>query len=454
MKALRFAPLAVLLSLSAGLYAGEIRTWDREVSPGVTFRMERVEDLNINVYGVRLKRGKAIQKPVLARGVIYDSTPTNGRDTISKIVANQNAAGGINGDFFQFGDDPGGDPMGALVIASELISNPGTNRRYASFGWDRSGRYVPVNLKFEAAVTLPDGKRVKVSDVNTRCAGKKVIFGTSTMNQVYGDAPFTLVRCKSAISVLKPTMDAEFVVTAVEQVEKRADIGKGEFVFAAPEAQSSPFKKLATGDRLRFRCETSGADWKKVVSVMGGGPVVVAEGRPQHFLHIDDFAETKHPRSAVGVTPSGDFWYLVVDGRQAQSTGISLDDLGQLMARWGCVEAMNLDGGGSSAINLLGLTLNKPAGGVERQVANAVVWDFVRPVQGPEFQILGPEKASVKQDLKLTLSSDAPNAIWTAQGPGWIGQDGVLHTLAAGEIKISVLLNGRIVKKSVMVEGT
>lgn len=190
------------------------------------------------------------------------------------------------------------------------------------------------------------------------------------------------------------------------------------------------------------------------MSVMGGGPVVVSQGRPQHFLHIDDFAETKHPRSAVGVTASGDFWYLVVDGRQTQSTGISLDDLGSLMARWGCVEAMNLDGGGSSAINLLGLTLNKPAGGVERQVADAVVWDFTRPPVGAEFEIVGPEKAGVKQDVKLGLSVDSGSSVWTAQGPGWIGQDGVLHTLGAGEVKIAVLLNGRIVRKSVIVEGS
>jgi len=65
--------------------------------------------------------------------------------------------------------------------------------------------------------------------------------------------------------------------------------------------------------------------------------------------------EVRHPRTAVGLDQSGRWLFLVVvDGRQSGfSEGVSTNELGAHMKQIGCVEALNLDGGGSS-IMLLG----------------------------------------------------------------------------------------------------
>jgi uncharacterized protein YigE (DUF2233 family) len=59
----------------------------------------------------------------------------------------------------------------------------------------------------------------------------------------------------------------------------------------------------------------------------------------------------RHPRSAVGTTADGRTLLIVaVDGRQDHSRGVTLDELGQLMQTLGAHHALNLDGGGSTAL--------------------------------------------------------------------------------------------------------
>jgi exopolysaccharide biosynthesis protein len=65
---------------------------------------------------------------------------------------------------------------------------------------------------------------------------------------------------------------------------------------------------------------------------------------------------------------------MVVDGRQPESRGVRLDELAQLMHDVGAVDALNLDGGGSSALVVHGTLLNRPQGlPLQREVMSALV---------------------------------------------------------------------------------
>lgn len=59
----------------------------------------------------------------------------------------------------------------------------------------------------------------------------------------------------------------------------------------------------------------------------------------------------RHPRSAIGLSADGHTLLIVaVDGRQDHSRGVTLEELGQLMQTLGANHALNLDGGGSTAL--------------------------------------------------------------------------------------------------------
>jgi exopolysaccharide biosynthesis protein len=65
---------------------------------------------------------------------------------------------------------------------------------------------------------------------------------------------------------------------------------------------------------------------------------------------------------------------VVIDGRQPRwSVGASLGELARIMRDLGAVEAMNLDGGGSSTMWVEGEVVNRPSDGTERKVTTAVL---------------------------------------------------------------------------------
>ena len=125
-------------------------------------------------------------------------------------------------------------------------------------------------------------------------------------------------------------------------------------------------------------------------SAIGGGPVLVKDGKTRiNFLmegdvYLSNFElfpsdiyskTTRQPRTAIGRTEDGKVVLMVVDGRKSGvSEGVVLTDLARLMQGVGCVDVMNLDGGGSSVMCAgTGMTvLNNPSDGSERAVVSIV----------------------------------------------------------------------------------
>ncbi|MFM1877741.1 MAG: hypothetical protein RLZZ241_607 [Bacteroidota bacterium] len=99
---------------------------------------------------------------------------------------------------------------------------------------------------------------------------------------------------------------------------------------------------------------------------IGGGPMLIYNNTiletytPEHFL--EDITDAIAPRTAVGITADNKVVFMVIDGRQEHSVGVSLQSLAKLMSELGCSYAMNLDGGSSSFMALNKVIINKPSG--------------------------------------------------------------------------------------------
>ena len=125
---------------------------------------------------------------------------------------------------------------------------------------------------------------------------------------------------------------------------------------------------------------TKGRFWP-VRAALGGGPSLVSNGKVQVTADEEVFFGTSipkvHPRTACGYTAEGKLILLVVDGRQEASRGVNLAELALIMQQLGCVEALNLDGGGSSTLVAGGRLINRPEGGrAERQVMSALAVSY------------------------------------------------------------------------------
>jgi exopolysaccharide biosynthesis protein len=115
---------------------------------------------------------------------------------------------------------------------------------------------------------------------------------------------------------------------------------------------------------------------------MSSGPVLLLENKRQRIPN-DAFCNDRHPRTAVGRKADGTVVLFVVDGRATESAGMSIKELQQTLHWLGCVDAINLDGGGSTTMFIKG----EPHNGVvnyptdnkkfdhegEREVANVLL---------------------------------------------------------------------------------
>ncbi len=199
----------------------------------------------------------------------------------------------------------------------------------------------------------------------------------------------------------------------------------------------------------------------KVFGVVGGGPRLLEDGRivakqaaRQESIR-DSFVTDRHPRTAVGFKADGrTVVFCVVDGRQpGRSIGIDLIDLAAWMKAQGCVDAMNLDGGGSTSMAVRGDIVNFPSdAGGPRAISNAIVVRRTAPI-GPLDHLavhprnaLVPPNASVQLDASGFDAANEPVSLeewtldWKADGAdATIKSNGVLQTgEATGNVVVRV----------------
>ena len=114
-----------------------------------------------------------------------------------------------------------------------------------------------------------------------------------------------------------------------------------------------------------------------VKEAIHAGPVLIRNGKINLSTVQEVFFNTPvdgvQPRSAIGYKKNGDVIMMVIDGRQVDSRGVYLKELAMLMNQFECEEALNLDGGGSSALVVNGKLVNNPIGlKSERQVMSFI----------------------------------------------------------------------------------
>lgn len=87
-------------------------------------------------------------------------------------------------------------------------------------------------------------------------------------------------------------------------------------------------------------------------NVLLSGPLLLSNNQ---FAVLEDnkFNDNKHPRTAVALR-GNTLVFITVDGRSSMSHGVSLPELSKLLKWYGCVDAMNLDGGGSTTMYVKG----------------------------------------------------------------------------------------------------
>ncbi|RZQ60482.1 hypothetical protein EWH70_29475 [Amycolatopsis suaedae] len=270
------------------------------------------------------------------------------RTPLSQQAARTGAVAAVNGDFFDI--NATGAPLGVGIADRQLQTAPATGHNLtASITADNRARLAEVFL--DATVTLPGGP-VPATNLNGAVLPRD---GLGVYTPLWG----TTSR-RTSVAGAARVAEAELrdgVVTQVRTQPADGPIAAGTLVLTGREAGADRLAGLKPGDRVAVSYAPR-SDAGEIAVAVGGNRVLVADGvvRP-----VDD--TVPHPRTAVGFSADGKrMWLATVDGRQADSRGMTELELARHMKALGADDAINLDGGGSST--LLARPMGAPAAGV------------------------------------------------------------------------------------------
>ena len=96
-------------------------------------------------------------------------------------------------------------------------------------------------------------------------------------------------------------------------------------------------------------------------NILSFGPALIKNGSISVSKTQEvDKAMVNNPRTAIGIMEDGTYVFLVSDGRTNESEGLTLYEVASYTKSIGCINAYNLDGGGSSTMYFNGKLINKP----------------------------------------------------------------------------------------------
>ena len=109
---------------------------------------------------------------------------------------------------------------------------------------------------------------------------------------------------------------------------------------------------------LSATCTKANAEKLRIRDCVTCGPFLIVNGKASKVVGNGGWGVA--PRTAIGQRKDGVVLWLVVDGRKIGRQGADMDDLIEVMQRYGAVNAANLDGGTSSVMAVDGKLINDP----------------------------------------------------------------------------------------------
>lgn len=285
------------------------------------------------------------------------------KETVSMMARRRQAIAAINAGYFHHK----GFPLGLLIRHGEFIASPIYGRTL--LGITRDGKTFIDQTEQSLAVVFqaPNPQTIRFSAVNLPRQNHQIVLYTPRYGSRTGTSPHA-----EAIE-LQILSDG----TVQEIGAANLSIPEDGYVISAHGQAARWLKAHAyVGMRALIYSQILG-QWEQILHMVGGGPRLLRQGQPHVTAEAErfqaDITKGRAPRTALGIGAKGEVIWMVVDGRQTSSRGVTLWELAQLMKEKGAVEAMNFDGGGSSVMVIQNQVVNQPSDGRERPVSNALL---------------------------------------------------------------------------------
>ena len=474
----RLLALLAFLLFAGNVHAADQR-WTRQLAKGITLtqiiRIPGPKEVGaqpqfVNVIVADPKVAGVEARTVLANDVIWGDDPTKGRETVTSMVKRTGAVVGVNGDYHNWC----GRPDNVFILNGELFTDPWTRRVILAIKDDQT--YMFDKVIWENKVTTEHGDTYAVAGMNEVAEWDELILFTPSFFETTlskgGKRQEAVIETGEITP--RPGVPIEGKVISVNE-EGNTPIKPGTVVLSGTVASGQFVRnKLTPGTQVTITTDLKFKDaggWdNRVKYTLGACPWIVRGGKfwmdaeEEHV--VPAFYDVPNPRTAVGKTKDGKLVIATVDGRQAIAVGMKLSELADVMMSFGCVEAVNLDGGGSTEMATQFGILNGPSDGGERPTATALAVYNTKArmpaAREASFRIVGlpaQMKSGQSAKLKLVDAKGKPvpekylsRAIWTTDGRiGAIDQSGSFYASKAHEGEVRAWIDGKIARARVKV---
>lgn len=281
-----------------------------------------------------------------------------GRETITQAEEYMKQNGlvpmiGVNASYFSYET---GLPMGHVISNGKIASKDTLTYQSIGFNPDGTAFIAPLEIK----TTLSFKKNDESIDVDVAHINKynqKIIDVVNLYTSEFSDTNHTQSPSLTLVlgvdegelkigGTISATVEEKFNYDgSIKLPSDKLVITVNET--AKPELYNG-INLLEVGDSVTISSYANDSRWNQVDAGLGSvGETLVSNGEVP-----DGLTGGAAPRTAVGITASGEVIFYVIDGRQPGiSYGAKTQTLAKRMIELGCVEAINLDGGGSTAIS-------------------------------------------------------------------------------------------------------
>ncbi|MBV9216460.1 MAG: phosphodiester glycosidase family protein [Acidobacteria bacterium] len=370
-----------LICLCALCGQSKAQDW-QTLKPGVEYAQvtKEISGLKVNMNLLRLDLTK------VRLDVVHAFDKAIGVDTPSNIAKTHRAFAAINAGFFRLDTSQWlGEDVGALVVNHHLLSES-HEKRIA----------LLINNHLRTTETI-------IGHLNLNCTivVGKYDFPGRGINRQRGDYEMVAYTPAFGPSTLTSAGGLEVVVAnrrvvSINNASGNSMIPRNGFVVSAGKGVGDmmlqPAARLGAFSFLRIAYNELKSSQRGPIlyneryeDVVSGVPQLIRNGKIditwQEEKVSKSFVETRHPRTAVAKLKDGKFLMITVDGRSESSGGIGLQDLAEYLLSLGAVDAMNLDGGGSTTMWIDGKgVVNHPSDKEgERKVSDALLVTLRRP---------------------------------------------------------------------------
>ena len=321
--------------------------------------------------------------------------------------------GAVNGDFFMTSPtNEVGLPLSGQVRNDELVLS---SHNRACLVLDNNNRPFIDRLTFTGTVTSDDHSFALNLVNRMRYAYENIATNQSFLfTRSYG--PVTYDGSTSGKMVLLRPAEGEFqwnanglehcIIEDIFDAQGSRTIPDGNAILWLKGTYANQTAWMSVGDVLdiSFRLTlNNGPQDVNIHQLIGGSNHIIM----QNGQFMEDWAE-RHPRTAIGFNAdSTRLYFVVVDGRHMTSTGVTLREMKGIFDALGAVNAVNLDGGGSSCILVNDEVLNHPSDGPVRAVGNGCLFVSTAP-EDDEIGIINFEPRC----YNLSISATTSFAVW------------------------------------------